>query len=152
MVKVEKHTILPLRERPAYLDVVARWVWENWRDHSGLTEDQTRKRLGEPNPVDCPETLVAEEKGGPVGVLGFQRFVRSHGEPPSLFVDVLFVPESERGRGIGAALVREGVERARRFAPDLYVYTSQRDWYQKHGWTVLKVDPVSSLFVLSRSL
>jgi putative acetyltransferase len=150
MVKVEKHRILPLKERPAYLDVVASWVWENWRDHSGLTQDQTRKRLDDPG--DCPATLVAEENGAPVGVLGFQRFVRSAGEPPSLFVDVLFVLESERGRGIGAALVREGVERARRFAPDLYVYTSQRDWYQKHGWTVLKVDPVSSLFVLSRSL
>ena len=150
MVNVEKHRILPLKERPAYLEVVARWVWENWRDHSGLTEEQTRKRLEDPG--DCPATLVAEEAEAPVGVLGFQRFVRSPGEPPSLFVDVLFVPESERGRGIGAALVREGLERARRFAPDLYVYTSQRDWYQKRGWTVLKVDPVSSLFVLSRTL
>ncbi len=73
---------------------------------------------------------MAEENDAPVGVLGFQRFVRSPGEAPSLFVDVLFVPESERGRGIGAALVREGVERARRFAPDLYVSTSQRDWYE----------------------
>jgi predicted N-acetyltransferase YhbS len=150
MVKVEKPRILPLEERPAYLEVVARWVWENWRDHSGLTEVQTRKRLEEPG--DCPATLIAEEKGAPVGVIGFQRFVRTPGEPPSLFVDVLFVPESERGRGIGAALVREGVECARRFAPDLFVYTSQRDWYQKHGWTVLKVDPQSSLFVLSRAL
>ena len=150
MGKVEKHRILPLKERPAYREIVARWVWENWHDHSGLTEEETRKRLNDPG--ECPETLVAEEGGAPVGVLGFQRFVRSPGEPPSLFVDVLFVPEPERGRGIGAALVREGVERARRFAPDLFVYTSQRDWYQKRGWTMLKVDPVSSLFVLSRTL
>jgi predicted N-acetyltransferase YhbS len=148
--KLEKPAILPLMERPAYLDIVARWVWENWHDHSGLTEDQTRKRLSDPG--DCPATLVAEENAAPVGVLGFQRFVRSPGEPPSLFVDVLFVPEPERGRGIGAALVREGVERAGSFAPDLFVYTSQRDWYQRHGWTVLTVDPLSSLFVLSRSL
>ncbi len=41
MVKVEKHTILPRSQRPAYLNVVARWVWENWHDHSGLTEEQT---------------------------------------------------------------------------------------------------------------
>ena len=95
---------------------------------------------------------MAEENGAPVGVLGFQRFVRSAGEPPSLFVDVLFVPEPERGRGIGAALVREGVERARAFSPVLFVYTSQGDWYRRHGWTVLTVDPASSLFVLSRAL
>jgi predicted N-acetyltransferase YhbS len=150
MVEVEKHRIVPLEERPGYLDRVARWVWENWRDHSGLSEEQTRERLRDPG--DCPATLVAEESDAPVGVLGFQRFVRTHGQPPSLFVDVLFVPEPERGRGIGAALVREGVERARRFAPDLFVYTSQRDWYQKRGWTMLKVDPVSSLFILSRTL
>jgi predicted N-acetyltransferase YhbS len=150
MVNVEKHTILPLAERPAYRDIVARWIWEHWHDHSGLTEEQTRTRLDDPS--DCPATLVAEENGAPVGVLGFQRFVRSPGEPTSLFVDVLFVPEPERGRGIGAALVREGVERARRFSPVLYVYTSQGDWYRRHGWTVLTVDPASSLFVLSRAL
>ena len=152
MAKVEKHTIRPLAERPAYLDIVARWVWENWNEQSGLDEEETRKRLGNPKPVDCPATLVAEENGAPVGVLGFQRIVRSPGEPASLFVDVLFVPESERGRGIGSALLREGVELARRFGPDVYVYSAQSDWYQRHGWTVLRVDPVSHLFVLSRSL
>jgi predicted N-acetyltransferase YhbS len=150
MNPVKAHTIRPLAECPSHLDTVAKWVWDQWRDHSGLSQDETRARLR--NPADCPPTLIAEENGAPVGVLGFQRFVRSSGEPPSLFVDVLFVPESERGRGIGADLVREGVERARPFAADLFVYTSQRDWYQKRGWTVLKVDPVSSLFVLSRTI
>ena len=150
MNPVKTHTIRPLTECPSHLDTVAKWIWDQWRDHSGLSAAETRTRLQ--NPPDCPPTLVAEENGVPVGVLGFQRFVRSPGEPPSLFVDVLFVLESERGHGIGAALVREGIERARPFAQDLYVYTSQRDWYQKLGWTVLKVDPVSSLFVLSRTI
>jgi GNAT superfamily N-acetyltransferase len=150
MNSVKAHTIRPLTECPFHLDIVAGWVWDQWRDHSGLSLEETRARLLDS--ADCPPTLVAEEKGAPVGVLGFQRFVRSAGEPPSLFVDVLFVPEAERGRGIGADLVREGVELARPFAADLFVYTSQRDWYQKRGWTVLKVDPVSSLFVLSRAI
>ena len=52
MVNVEKHTILPLVERPTYRDIVARWIWEHWHDHSGLTEDQTRARLDDPG--DCP--------------------------------------------------------------------------------------------------
>ena len=151
MNRVNEHTIRPLSERPGFVDTVSKWVWDQWHDHSGLSPEETRNRLAGPTP-DCPPTLVAEKEGAPVGILGFQRFVRSPGEAPSLFVDVLFVPEPERGRGIGAALVREGAERARPFAPDLFVYTSQRDWYQKRGWTMLKVDPVSSLFVLSRSL
>ena len=150
MSPVKAHTIRPLTECPSHLDTVAKWVFDHWHDHSGLSPAETRTRLE--NPENCPPTLVAEENGAPVGVLGFQRFVRSPGEPSSLFVDVLFVPESERGRGIGADLVREGVERARPFTADLFVYTSQRDWYQKRGWTVLKVDPVSSLFVLSRTI
>ena len=141
--------IVRLAERPQLLDTVALWVWEQWRDHSGLSLDQTKIRLLDP--ADCPPTLLAEESDAPVGVLGFQRFVRVPGEPASLFIDALFVPEALRGRGIGGALVREGVERARDFAPDLFVYTSRRDWYQRHGWSLLKVDPVSGLFVLIRA-
>ena len=141
--------ILVLADRPQYLDTVGRWVWELWRDRSDLSEEKTRIRLLDP--PDCPQTLVAEEDDAPVGVLGFQRFVRAAGEPPSLFIDALFVPEPLRGRGIGAALVREGVERARTFAPDLYVYTSYEDWYKWQGWSLIKVDPVSGLFVLTHA-
>ena len=152
MNPVKAPAIRPLSECPSHLDTVSKWIFDYWHDHSGLSAAETRSRLDNANSTDCPPTLIAEENGAPVGVLGFQRFVRSPGEPPSLFVDVLFVLESERGRGIGAALAREGIERARPFAQDLYVYTSQRDWYQKLGWTVLRVDPVSSLFVLSRAI
>ncbi len=141
--------ILLLAERPQHVDTVVGWVWGQWRGHSGLSEAQTRARLLDS--ADCPPTLIAEEDEKPAGVLGFHRLVRAPGEPPSLFVDGLFVPEPLRGRGIGAALVREGVERARVFAPDLYVYTSQQDWYQRHGWVLLKVDPVSGLFILTRA-
>ena len=141
--------ILSLADRPQYLDTVGRWVWELWRDRSDLSEERTRSRLLDP--PGCPQTLVAEEDDAPVGVLGFQRFVRAAGEPPSLFIDALFVPEPLRGRGIGGALVREGVERARAFAPDLYVYTSYEDWYQWQGWSLIKVDPVSGLFVLTHA-
>ena len=141
--------IFLLSERPQHVDTVVRWVWEQWHEHSGLSEEQTRARLIDS--ADCPPTLLAEENDKPAGVLGFHRFVRATGEAPSLFVDGLFVPENLRGRGIGAALVREGVERARVFAPDLYVYTSQQDWYKRHGWLLLKVDPVSGLFILTRA-
>jgi len=128
---------------------VARWVWQELHHHSDLSEAQTRERLLDPH--DCPPTLLAEDAGDPVGVLGFQRFVRNPGEAPSLFIDAVFVPESHRGRGFGRALVHEGIERARAFAADLYVYTSRQDWYRRHGWTLLRVDPVSGLFVLTRS-
>jgi predicted N-acetyltransferase YhbS len=141
--------ILNLADRPAHVDTVARWIWNEWREHSGLSEEQTRDRLLDP--PDCPATLLAEDAGVPVGVLGFQRFERNPGEAPSLFIDALFVPEAHRGRGFGRALVHEGIERARAFAPDLYVYTSRQDWYRRHGWSLLRVDPVSGLFVLTRS-
>lgn len=142
--------ILLLSERPQHLDTVSRWIWGLWHGHSGLSEAQTRDRLLDP--PDCPPTLLAEEEDKPAGVLAFHRIARAPGEPPSLFIDALFVAEPLRGRGIGAALVREGVERARSFAPDLYVYTSQRDdWYQRHGWSLLRVDPVSGLIVLTRA-
>ena len=141
--------ILNLADRPVHVESVARWIWKEWRGQSGLSEEQTRDRLLDP--PDCPPTLLAEDDGTPVGVLGFQRFVRNPGEAPSLFIDALFVPEAHRGRGFGRALVHEGIERARAFAPDLYVYTSRQDWYRRHGWSLLRVDPVSGLFVLTRS-
>ena len=73
MSPVKTHTIRPLAERPGYLETVSKWVWEHWHDHSGLSPEETRRRLGDPA-ANCPPTLVAEEGGAPVGVLGFQRF------------------------------------------------------------------------------
>ncbi len=55
--------IVRLAERPQHLDTVARWVREQWRDHSSLSQDQKIRLL---DPADCPATLLTEEGDAPV--------------------------------------------------------------------------------------
>jgi GNAT superfamily N-acetyltransferase len=135
-----------LADRPEHVETAARWIWEEWREHSSLSLAETRARLL--LDVDRPSALLALEGEIPAGVLGFGRFQRAAGEPESLFIDALYVAPEFRGTGIGTALLREGVTRAREFASELFVYTHLREWYERRGWTTVETTPGSELAVL----
>jgi GNAT superfamily N-acetyltransferase len=124
--------ILRLSETPEHTDVVARWLWQEWGEHSGVSLEETRVRLLDP--FECPPTLLALVGSEPAGVIGFRRFQR-RGEPErSLFIDAIFVAEPFRGRGIGSALLNQALASARPHAAELFVYTERRDWYEARGW------------------
>jgi GNAT superfamily N-acetyltransferase len=124
--------ILRLSEIPEHTDVVARWLWQEWGEHSGVSLEETRARLLEP--IECPPTLLALVEGTPAGVIGFRRFQRRGELERSLFIDAVFVAEPLRGRGIGSALLKEALASARPYASELFVYTERRDWYEARGW------------------
>ena len=136
----------PLNARPEWVEIAARWIWEEWREHSGLSLEETRARLV--LEADRPPALLVLDGETPAGVLGFGRFQRAPGEAPSLFVDALYVAPEFRRSGAGTLLLRQAVTRAGEFASELFVYTHLREWYERRGWTVVESTPGTELVVL----
>ena len=140
--------ICRLLDAPQHVDTFARWVWEEWAEVSNVSLDVTRERLVDHR--DCPPTLIATESDEPLGVLSFRRFQRALSEPASLFIDALFVRAELRGRGIGTALLQQAITEAKTFAPSVFVFTDQRDWYEKRGWSSTVAKTVGDPVVLVR--
>lgn len=139
--------IVPLVDALHHADTVAQWIWDEWGggyDHQ--TIDETRAvLLGRPTD---PPTLVALEAAKPIGVLGFRRVMFRGREPSLLFINSLFVLASYRGRGLGTALLRDGLGRV---GPDehyVYVYATIRTWYEDRGFVVIEEDGDTGNFVL----
>jgi GNAT superfamily N-acetyltransferase len=125
--------LVALRDCAQHADLVARWVWQEWKDGSGFTLEQTRAQLlGEP---DCPATLLAIDADEPLGVLGFRRFDHERLGSQLLFVNSLYVAPAARGRGIASALVADAVIRAAALVRTLHVYTQIPGWYEARGFT-----------------
>lgn len=122
----------PLVEFPAHIAVVASWVHEEWKQHSGVSLRETKARLL--HPANSPHSLVALSNASPVGVVGFRRFMRQGQDAMDLFINVLFVQKEQRNRGIGRTLLREALALAATQVSTLYVYTDVQAWYEKTGW------------------
>ena len=135
-----------MEARPDLAAGAVRWIWEEWREHSGLSLEETRERLLLNE--DQPPALLALSGESPAGVLGFGRFQRAPGQVPSLFIDALYVAPEYRGCGTGTLLLREAVTRAREFASELFVYTHLRAWYERRGWMAVEATPGTELVVL----
>jgi len=141
-----RRMIVALGEYPQHADRVARWVWEEWRDSSPFTFEQTRAQLlGEP---DCPATLLAVDGDEPLGVLGFRRHDHPRLGSQLLFVNSLYVVAAARRRGVGGELVAEAIARAAAIVRTLHVYTSIASWYEARGFTCAERDPDSANAVL----
>jgi uncharacterized protein len=143
------HEIVRLVDASEHVDVVVRWLLDEWPD-AAFSFDARRSRLLDS--PDCPATLVALSVGSPCGVVAFARFVRDGDERASLFVDALYVHEVARGQGVGSALLNAAVAAAVAFESRLFVYTALAPWYQRRGWTVVQVEDDGEHFVLERSL
>jgi GNAT superfamily N-acetyltransferase len=139
--------VVPLVDVPHHVDMIAQWIWGEWRGgFAGQTFEDTRTvLLGRPT---NPPTLVALEAGMPVGVLGFRRVMFRGREPLQLFINSLFVLASHRSRGLGTALLQDGLRRVGSEDEYVYVYASIRTWYEDRGFVVIEVDGDTGNFVL----
>jgi len=147
MSTIRPATIEPLSDHPWALPVAARWVWETW---GSKTYDETLTSLDKPE--NCPRTLIAiDAERQPVGVLGFGRFRRAEGTTATLWINVLYVVEEQRSRGVGSRLLVAAIDRAEPWTERLYVYTDVPGWYENRGWTAIEATDDGAVLSLSLS-
>src|ERR1700753_2021969 len=133
-------TIADLRQQPEFFDAVADRIWLAWWQPNGHPLAYIKSRLAE-NMQDTPVplALVAHDGGT---FLGTASVIASDlDERPELtpWVAAVWVEESARGRGIGAALVDAATRAC--FAlgfPRAYLCARARmtGFYERLGWTL----------------
>ncbi len=98
-------------------------------------------------------TLVAEDAGRVVGLVSFHIVPQLHHAAPVLTLDELVVAEGVRGAGVGGALLKAAVDRARASGcavvdvASAFHRTRAHRFYEAHGFIrhgiklVLQIDP-----------
>lgn len=136
--------ISDLRDRPAFLAVVAERLWQAWWRAEGLSlagmEAMVANGLG---PAPMPFTLVAhrgERFLGTASVVANDLAARPAYTP---WLAAVFVEPEARGAGVAAALVRQATERAFRLPIDrLYLNAKPAvaPLYETLGWRLVEAD------------
>ena len=135
-------------DHPEAIDEIAPWHWDEWgaADPAGSLEAWAAGLRKRTNRSGIPMTLVAlSEVGVPIG----SATITEHDMPDRAdlrhlapWIAGTFVVASERGKGVGTALIQRAVAEATRIGVrNLFLYTSSaRDFYSRLGWTVLRDD------------
>jgi len=135
-------TISDLRQRPEFFDSVADRIWQEWWQPNGHPLDYIRGRLEE-NLRDTPIPLALVAHDGST-FLGTASVIASDlDERPELtpWVAAVWVEESARGHGIGAALVDTATRACFAFGfarAYLCARVRMTRFYEGLGWTILE--------------
>jgi GNAT superfamily N-acetyltransferase len=135
-------TISDLRQRPEFFDSVAERIWREWWEPNGHPLEYISGRLKE-NLLDTPIPLALVAHDGSM-FLGTASLIASDlDERPELtpWVAAVWVEESARGHGVGAALVDAaaracfalGHERAY-----LCARARMTGFYERLSWTLIE--------------
>lgn len=132
--------IIDLSEQPGHIPLLAAWHHQQWRAiNPGQTLqhriEKMQAYLGEEL---VPSTFVAiqqEEVLGSAAIVEYD--MRIDGCTP--WLASVYVHPQFRGRGIGSAVVRHAIGRAKAGAVEfLYLFTpDQAQFYQRLGWEVM---------------
>ena len=132
--------VVDIPDDPQTRLTVARWSVAEW-SHT-FPDDTVDTYLdlfeaADAHPGELPVVLVAIEDGR---VVGTASLVDDDELPlaaePGPWVAAVFVDPLQRGRGVGSALVRAALERARELGfARVFLYTQTgADWYGRMGW------------------
>lgn len=128
--------IVDLFQCPEHLVTVSRWIYsEFWSDKEGYSPEFFADLLRNANrPKTIPLSLLAKSGGKPLGTINLienDDENRTHLRP---WLAALYVVPDARNSGIGAALVRELLERAREIKiSTVYLGTDNPKFYEKLG-------------------
>lgn len=133
-----------LADHPEYVEVVARWQWDEWgTDPTDSLAARIIDLRAQTDPERVPTTYIALDDGGVA--LGSASLVeddmRTHPELSPCLASVYVAPAA-RGRGVASALVRRVVaQTATTGVARLYLYTPDaQGLYAKLGWRVVTTE------------
>ena len=92
---------------------------------------------------DLPLSLVAELDGQIVGYLGMPRL---KSPPRALALAPVAVAPTQQQRGIGARLIEEGIDRARRAGEDIVFVAGDPGYYTRFGFDLDAAQNFSSAY------
>ena len=134
--------IVPLVERPEFVDQVAAWGFAEWGHlNPGQTLQSRTAEIHERMNVDrLPIVLVALDDADMLVGTASLLFDDLEGDPRNPWLASVFVPAGQRGKGIASALVVAIEDAARRLGyPLLYLFTtSAARLYAGLGWRALE--------------
>ncbi len=133
--------IYNLAEKKQYLDLVTKWLWEEWgKDKSyEYAQYQMRHNVREDR---IPMTFIALADGQPVGSVSLWLNDLRCRQDLSPWLASLFVVKEMRNKGVGQKLQeRAELETKKLNYPQLYLFTQHEGYYEKSGWDFLELAP-----------
>jgi GNAT superfamily N-acetyltransferase len=135
-------SIVFLADHPQWIPTIARWFWDEWEhlDPSGSLKSWIERLAAQAHRDRIPMTLVAVEKGDPIGTAQLVMYDMQTRKDFSPWLAGVFVLGAHRSRGVGSQLVRAATTEARRMAAGmLYLYTRNAlPFYEKLGWHMME--------------
>ena len=144
---MEHWKICNLADRPAYVEEVSRWFWEEWDRRDGMTLEEvtyrTRHALGRDQ---VPQMLVAERDGQPVGAVSLWRSDLGTRQDLTPWLATLYVRADCRGQHLGQALQQACIQAARALGQYdfLYLKTEHENYYERTGWEFVEQVPTGT--------
>ncbi|MGE8131790.1 GNAT family N-acetyltransferase [Methylobacterium sp. NPDC080182] len=148
-------SVVDLRERPEFASIIADRVWRAWWEPKGYAlsfiEKLVQKNL---NDELIPLALVAHVGGtflGTASLIVSDLDERSQYTP---WVAAVWVEPEHRSKGIGAALVHAGAEKAHALGFDpAYLCASplKHGFYKRLGWRLVEADVTEAGLAIFRS-
>jgi len=131
--------IANLVDVPQYLDVITEYLHGEWSAFPHWAQKEyIRQRLEQRLSSKGRQfVLVAfDENDDVVGTAGVMRYELDDVAERKYWLGEVFTRHHLRGRGIGSALIKASIERARAAGVDtLWLYTpDQQGLYKSHGW------------------
>jgi N-acetylglutamate synthase-like GNAT family acetyltransferase len=126
-----------LADAEEFIPAIARWHYVEWPEifpDPRYVEERLKGRLQK---TTLPLTLVAMEKGMPVGCVSLKQQEIKKLPHLTPWLASLIVKKSHRGKGIGKRLLSAAEKKAKALGfKSLYLYTTTaQKFYEENGWT-----------------
>ena len=131
-----------LANRPEHAETVAGWLCSEWGDGKPESKDRLADALrARMSVISLPMHLLALEGDHAVGFIALKLHEMDNYPEREYWLGSLYVPASERGRGIGGALIEELIRRSSAHAVTLLSLQTERldgGFYCRYGWKAVE--------------
>lgn len=126
------------KNETSYIRTIANWFFNEWGT-ANSSVDRYIDVINSSSPNDLPVFFVAEEQHI-IGTAHLAQVDMGNSHPEfSPWLAGVFVDPAYRGRGVGEALSKAVLEKAKEIGfENCYLYTDTKEnWYSKNGWQLL---------------